>query len=418
MESVIEKKFDTLYTLDSKGKVRVFEAEVYYKDGDFIVSTSTGLFNGKLTPQRTIIKKGKQGRDTRQQAVFEAASEWNKKWDEGYKSLKHIEEKWIDLLQTTATLSDYLVKAFIDNPQFSYTNQNGDELPMLAHKFKDVKTPEYPYIIQPKLDGVRCLVKFKDNKAVLTSRGGQYYQIPHLIDQLTIFLNRLYEHNHSVILDGEIYEHGTPLQEISGAARTEAEGMFASNSWLEYHIYDVVSTKNLKATQRERDLLLTIIQEYAFDVSSIKFIESKKVYSKDEVLMVHEHYVSKGYEGAILRNPFGVYEFNQRSKSLLKVKEYQDDEFEIIGCGSDEGKSIGESFYFVLKNNINDLTFKSRPTGTEKDKEHWYYNINEYIGKKATVRYFARSNDGLPTQGVVRHKDTGMLVKHIRPDGE
>lgn len=245
MESVIEKKFDTLYTLDSKGKVRVFEAEVYYKDGDFIVSTSTGLLNGKLTPQRTIIKKGKQGRDTRQQAVFEATSEWNKKWDEGYKDIQYIFKQFPEhYLPEINYPLDTLTKAFKDKPELVYTNKNGDELPMLAHKFKDVKNPEYPYIIQPKLDGVRCLVKLKDTKAVLTSRGGQYYQIPHLIDQLTIFLNRLHEYNHSVILDGEIYKHGTPLQEISGAARTEAEGMFASNSWLEYHIYDVVSTKS------------------------------------------------------------------------------------------------------------------------------------------------------------------------------
>lgn len=195
--------------------------------------------------------------------------------------------------------------------------------------------------------------------------------------------------------------------------------MFASNSWLEYHVYDIIdTTKKLKQSERS-ELLRDLRNHITNYTTSVRTIETTIVHNREEVQQLHDEYVSQGYEGLILRDGDGKYEFNQRSKSLLKVKEYQDEEFQIIGCGYDENKAtIGESFYFVLKNNKNDLTFKSRPTGTSEMKEHWFNNISDYIGKKATVRFFARSNDGLPTQGVVRHKDTEVLVKHIRPNGE
>ncbi len=425
MADVVANVLPTLYTLDSFNKVRIFKASVVAsstEDG-YAIKTETGLIDGKLTPKMELVKKGKQKRNVYEQAIFQLNALWRQKLDEGYKSLDDLVKRLLEFniiqVNYNITEQEILAKAINYLPNFAYTNSNWDELPMLAHKIKDVKVLNFPYIIQPKLDGVRCLVKKKNLDAVLISRGGQYYQIPHLINDLTIFLKRLGNAGYSsLLLDGEIYKHGIPLQEISGAARKEENGMFASNSWLEYHIYDVISLIDSKASQRERDLLLTINQKYSFDLLSIKFVESKKIYSKEEAEMVHNYYVSQGYEGAILRNPMGIYEFNTRSYSLIKIKEYQDEEFEIIACGNDENKSIGESFYFVLKNNINDLIFKSRPTGTEKQKEYWFYNIDKFKGKKATVRFFTRSNDGLPTQGVVRHKDTEILVKHIRSDGE
>jgi DNA ligase-1 len=41
--------------------------------------------------------------------------------------------------------------------------------------------------------------------------------------------------------------------------------------------------------------------------------------------------MEEGYEGIMVRNPNSPYEISKRSSYLQKYKEFDDDEFEIIG---------------------------------------------------------------------------------------
>lgn len=425
-------KLPVLYSLDSRGKVRVFECKVDSKAYDnresdnILIYTRTGLLNGKLIQKVELVRSGKQNRSPLEQAEFQVDSLWQSKLDEGYKSLEIL------LLKINTTIPNVtkeyeertIVNLLRQFPEASYTNYQWDELPMLAFKFKDIKNPEFPYYAQPKLNGVRCLVKIDQSiktelNVKLCSRGGQYYKILHLDHELCTLFMKLQQEADSFnfILDGEIYKHGIPLQDISGAARSEDSSMFASNNWLEYWIYDIIRIDK-QETQDERLENLTILSKYVENNPHIKVINTYIVDNKDEVKHQHDIAIQQGYEGLILRNPKGEYEFNQRSRNLLKVKQYEDAEFVIIGCKVDENKSIGESFCFILKNDINDLTFSARPTGDIKLKEYWYNNINKYINKSATIRYFERSNDGIPLQGSVQAKLSCLLIEHIRPTDE
>lgn len=417
------KEFDILYTLDSKRAIRIFTCRVDKVSIDlYQIITSTGKLNGKLTEKIEVVKKGKQKRTVEEQAIFQAASLWKTKLDEGYKSedqlVKELVGKGVDV---PAGINALISHCNHHIPDWYQTNSNFDPLPMLAHKYKDIKEKKFPYYGQPKLDGVRCLVKYdtKLQEVKLCSRGGQYYKIPHLSIQLNILFDNLknvVDDISKVVLDGEIYKHGVSLQEISGAARREEDGMFASNDWLEYHIYDIILNNNQK--QQERIALLSILDDhFTLDTPNLKVVETKIINNESVLLLDHATYVNQGYEGLILRHPEGLYEFNQRSYNLIKVKEYQDEEFKIIGCEIDTNKTIEESFCFVLENNINpEQTFKARPTGTAEMKKKWYDTIDDIIGNKATVRFFNRSNSGIPTQGSVRHKSSTVL--HIRPYGE
>lgn len=432
------KKFPALYTLDSKKKVRIFECSVEQgmkveNDPDInsldlvegiSICTSTGLLGGKLIKQTIFVKQGKNKGKTNEttplsQALLQADSLWREKQEEGYKSIKIIAEKLNCNPEIITETEGWISEALKRVPQAAYTNSNWDELPMLAKKWKDIKVPSFPYFAQPKLNGVRCLVKWDKQKQVmrLISRGGSYYKLPRLEEQILKLMMELNEKMGKVdfLFDGEIYVHGIPLQEISGASRKEESGLFVSNTWLEYHIYDVINLENIKETQVQRHQTLCAVR--AFNKQThIKIVDTYTAENNERVSELHDRFVSEGYEGLILREEHAEYCFNERSKGLLKVKQYQDEEFEIIGCSIDTNKSIGESFCFTLKNNINDLTFNSRPTGTEEQKEEWYNNIIKYHRKKATVRFFERSKDGLPQQGSVQHKLTEVL--HIRPKGE
>lgn len=438
-------KLSTLYTLDSRGKVRVFECEV--NNGIFpsneapfegvghdhpMIITRTGLLNGKLIEKKEIVSTGRQGRSITEQAEFQAKSLHEEKWNEGYKSvasLYDLQFKYTnpcyEIYEETVIGAEKYLRAY---PKAAYTNINNDELPMLAHKFKDIKNPEFPYYAQPKLNGVRCLVKVDEYASVgkgepfplvkMCSRGGQYYQIEHLKVILGELFNQIQKvgTNEKFILDGEIYKHGIPLQDISGAARSEDSSMFASNHWLEYHIYDVIREGKAFWDQTNRILDLNEIGELVKDNPYIKVVTTGTVQNKEEVKILHDSCIQQGYEGLILRKPDSKYEFNQRSKNLLKVKQYEDAEFIIKGSAMQTSEP--ESFVFILGNDINNEVFKARPTGTLKQKEEWHHNIDNYLGKKATVRFFERSKDGLPLQACVQSKLTPILIEHIRPTDE
>lgn len=426
-------KLPILYTLDSRGKVRIFECETYeglvteiidqstFAGHDYsIITTRTGLLNGKLIEKKEIVSNGKQGRNLVEQAEFQAKSLWNEKWDEGYKSKEVLTAKLVSILGGQPIYDEIVLSFAIKHcPEWAYTNSQWDELPMLAHKFKDIRNPEFPYYAQPKLNGVRCIVKSdKFDTVKLCSRGGQYYLIKHLEKALSSLFTQLegIRTNEKYILDGEIYKHGIPLQDISGAARSEDTSMFASNNWLEYHIYDVIRDGKAFWDQTNRILDLNEIGELLKDNPYIKVVETTMIGSKSAITSVHDRFILEGYEGLILRHPKGEYEFNQRSRNLLKVKQYEDAEFIIKGSAMQTSEP--ESFVFILGNDINNEVFKARPTGTLAQKEEWHHNINNYIGKKATVRFFERSKDGLPLQACVQSKLTPILIEHLRPDGE
>ena len=80
--------------------------------------------------------------------------------------------------------------------------------PMLAHKFDDNRVDwSQPVYIQPKLDGVRCIIRaefsdvFKNLEVKAYSRTGKEFKnIQHILDELIPFFAK----SPDVILDGEI----------------------------------------------------------------------------------------------------------------------------------------------------------------------------------------------------------------------
>lgn len=400
-----------LYSIDKKGKIRVFKV---HQDGQNLIQSATGILGGNLTIKNTTISKGKQGRTIPEQVDFEMASLVNEKLDEGYKSTKDLIDRFESTTGTPLPVDvmakeKEVITILFDLLHIKFnTNKYWLPLPMLAEKWKDQKKKvKYPAILQPKLNGVRCIAVWskEEERVKLLSRGGQVYQMPEIELALRDFLMT----HQTVQFDGELYKHGMPLQDISGIVRLEDKEQFDRKHKLEYHIYDL-------AVEDVQQIARTgMMERYVEEIkhNSIIAVPSITVTSEEEVKTYHDAFVATGYEGAMVRDQNGYYMFGFRDTVLIKVKEFIDEEFEIVGSDVDSAKGI-ESFVFVLKNNINDITFKARPTGTIEDKEIWRQNIDKFIGKKATVRYQERTVNGLPHQGHVRADKTELLIEAIR----
>ena len=83
---------------------------------------------------------------------------------------------------------------------------------------------------------------------------------------------------------------------------------------------------------------------------------------------------------------------------MVKFKMYQDAEFEITGI-SEGLREEDMCFTLVTEDGIE---FKAKPMGSRELKQQYRNDLQNLIGKMATVKYFYLSDDGTPLQPVFK----------------
>jgi DNA ligase-1 len=359
-----------LYSEDSKGKARYWKVSTeHFKDYSVII-TRKGLVGGKEVEARTIIKAGKNiGRanetSIKEQADFEAQSKWNKKKDQGY----HLKGK---------------------------QNQTDTILPMLAldytKRFKDIV---FPCFVQAKLDGVRGIFV---NGKIFSRMGKMFNCLEHITNELT---------NVPYNLDGELYSDTLNFQEIVGIVRKQT--LTASDKikikQIYFLVYDVVD--NADYSIRLHDILEKKVFTKTFKYTKLHSTEICN--TPEEVYTFHDKFVSKGYEGLILRNFKGKYVVKNRSKNLQKLKAFMDEEFEITGFTDGVGVETGLVIWICKTKD--DKTFNVRPKGTHAERSKLFKKAKDYIGKKLTVKFFEYTNDGIPRFPVGSLEASGIAIR-------
>jgi len=354
------KEFPILKKVNSRGKTQLWKIWVEDEGVDYLITTEHGQEDGKsqLTSVRVFEGKniGKANETSpREQAILEAESKWKKQQDKGYGLEAKIEAKQL--------------------------------LPMLAKSFdKDGHKIVYPCIVQPKLDGQRCLAHLKDGKVELLSRKGKTINvIPHINDFLLPILIK----NPSYVIDGELYQHGKNFQElISLVKRDEAK---EGSSEIQYHVYDMFDLNNSNLDYIDRRKIYTSLLQGA---THVKIVHEFVVESEGEVMSAHSEIVKMGYEGAILRNMSGLYKQDKRSEDLQKVKSFLEEEFECVGA--DEGKGKFEGMAVFRLKTKDGAEFSAMPLGTEHERRKMWQERNKYVGEQATIKFFEYSKDGVP----------------------
>lgn len=197
---------------------------------------------------------------------------------------------------------------------------------MLAYKFDEGKFARMPkpVAIQPKLNGNRCRAIFDDNGKVtlLSSSAAVINSINHIPREL----EKLKAKN--IELDGELYIHGMPHQQINAIVRRTTT-VHADRAKIRYNIFDLA---NDTMNQQERFVVTNALETRArqFKVESVDFLETRIVSTMQEVMHYLGIYMSQGYEGIIIRNLSAKYQ-RKRSVDLLKYKPRISGEYPIVG---------------------------------------------------------------------------------------
>jgi DNA ligase-1 len=366
--------FPTLYKVDKHKSIRIWRV---WTEGDDIV-TSFGTLDGQEQVARKKAEPKNVGQKNEttgsEQALLEAASMHKKQQDKGYRL-------------NVAAAKEYIL------------------LPMLAQKFEDKKSKlKYPVLVQPKLDGVRCLAYWGEDGIELISRKGKPYNVPHIKKQLEAVLPV------GRVFDGELYLHGATFQEVTRLVKK----LRPETKTIEYWIYDTFEFYGEDTPCKDRIKYLESLENLP---ENIKVVETFETSTEQGVYDFQCMFVSQGFEGAIVRCPDAPYEVGHRSNSLLKVKSFLDGEYKVIGFDEGVGKNKGCVTWtceVTLKPAGLLGQFNVTPKGTYQQKKEWYSTASSYIGKWLTVKYFELSEDGVPRFPI----GLGFRTEEDLPDNE
>jgi ATP-dependent DNA ligase len=336
-----------LYMKDNKGTMREWGISA---DGDMI-TMRFGQMGGSMQYRTEQVNEGKQSRDIEEQVQSRIDSRISKQMDRGY--IYSFDE---------AFLRPHALNAL------------GLRKPMLAQKIDNVKNIDYTdAIAQPKFDGNRCMIYCENGINRAYSRNGKPIEaIDHILADLPILGN--------TVLDGELYCHGYTLQSIVSWIKRKQEDTLK----LKYHLYDIVAPT---IPYKRRSMMIRGLPIG----QSISPVYGDPIASESELYSRFREYRQDGYEGAILRWGNSGYEDGKRSKSLVKVKEWESEEFTVASVvPSSDGWGI------LICHLPNFETFRVSAPGSINEKIKILENKYQYIGKQVTIEFANYTKDGKP----------------------
>ena len=266
--------------------------------------------------------------------------------------------------------------------------------PMLAYPVNDKPIDwSQPTYMQPKLDGVRCLIQFENHEVVAYSRTGKPWKN---IDHILFNLKAFFQLNPTVVLDGELYNH--ELKEdfekiISCVRKTKPtpEHRAESERLVQFHCYDVLlfdepTTGNVLFDHRKEWLNNNVPRN-----NYVKHVPTFSMVSDLQSKTQHSHFLSMGYEGSILRTN-SVYDC-KRSHSLRKFKDFHDTEAEIVGWVEGKGKRKGTIGKFIAVD-AKGVEFGMPVMDNFEYLQTNFKQMQGWVGKTATFTYFERTKAG------------------------
>ena len=272
--------------------------------------------------------------------------------------------------------------------------------PMLASSeipnlYEDVK---YPCVIQPKLDGIRCLA----------INGVAYSRKMKLIPNR--FVQQAFKELNLHGLDGELMVHGDFNSVQSAIMSEDGEPDFY------LAVYDYWDS-DLPFKERANIYTMKVLK--IGRPLYVKRVISDIAETPEEAENLLERYVSQGYEGGILRSLNGKYKQGRstfKEGYLLKLKSFLDDEATVIGFEekmtntnikeTDErgySKRSSKKEGLIPANTLgslqvqwNGVVFNIGSGFTDEQRKDIWDNQDKYLGKLVTFKYQELSSYGVP----------------------
>jgi DNA ligase-1 len=291
----------------------------------------------------------------------------------------------------------------------------------LAKNLKDVKgvNPiDGTYLASRKLDGVRCICTFEvnDNKLTFVEFKSRTGHVFNTLGNLVPFIEKIASvicDNERFVFDGEcciIDENGNEDFQSIMKVISKKDYTIENPS---YRVFDLLTEKEFQLKEKSEIFsvrynticnLFDCVKRNAnidareFD-KHIQALKQERITTEEDFLKWKGYVAQYNWEGFMLRKDI-PYE-NGRSKSLIKIKEFDDQEFVVnsieTGLKTYAEAGVGYVDYPNCCTGLN-ITFKGNTvtvgSGITKEQSlRWAEHPEEIVGKTITVQYFEETID-------------------------
>lgn len=258
-----------------------------------------------------------------------------------------------------------------------------------------------------KADGARCFAHVNSEGVTFTSRNGKEY---HGLTKLTNALTRVADGTlDGYVIDGELIyapKGASSVEDRStgnGIVNKSSKGTITPQEQADiiFQVWDIIPedvyygvSNELNMPYRKRKQFLAHVCKIVGEV--IDPIPWVAVKSKKEASAIYDDYVSRGFEGIILKDPDMLWE-NKRSKKIVKYKEVHDADLEIVVVIEGEKKNVGKLGALLLRTRCGKLMTKVGSGFTDKQRTEMWENRDCLIGDIVEINYnaitLARNSD-------------------------
>lgn len=254
----------------------------------------------------------------------------------------------------------------------------------LCNKYQEIKKPNFPYYISPKLDGHRCIIIHRPNieTCAFTRQGKPIYNINHILNEIKNNINE------ELVLDGELM--GKDWNETSSISRTIDSRIDSTN--LKYNIFDILSILewNNRIGITSLDSRIKLLNNLKVE-KYLNIVEHRLVNSEKDIEDYFARYIDLGYEGAVIKETYSYYEFS-RSNIWLKIKKFKEKDLEIVGYFEGKGEIEGMLGGFIVDNN--GIEVKVGSGFSQAERINFWNKKEELIGTTVEIKYFTETKDG------------------------
>lgn len=231
--------------------------------------------------------------------------------------------------------------------------------PMLAGNVSNMDNIKFPCYVQPKYDGIRCLIV--GGEAVSRT----LKPIPNKYIQSC--LRGLPSYDGELLLKNP----DATFQDIQSAVMSiDGEPSF------DYNIFDIVN-----------DL------EFQERLELFKGAPTTLINNISELLLFEISSLEQGHEGIMIRSPSGKYKFGRSTEKeglLLKLKRFKDAEAEVIRVEElihQDGTAGNLLGCINVRDKVSRVQFKIGTGFTREERDYYWKNPDKIVGKNITYKY-------------------------------
>ncbi len=245
--------------------------------------------------------------------------------------------------------------------------------------------------IEPKLDGLRCIAITKGGNTNLYSRNGKVIT--------TNYENTIVRDINELVSNGKIPDNIIFDGELMGKDFTATVSQFRRKTGADvsshfYHIFDYMTYDEWQKqeTSLTSQSMRNILEDFCLDsVSKFLTIVPRDIVLPEQIEKQHDHYVSLGYEGAMIKILDSKYKFG-RGFNVMKLKNFHDIDLEVVGFEEGTGKYKNSLGSVIVK--YNNVRINIGSGFSDEQRLQIWNNRGKYRNKIVEVRYQELTPDG------------------------